>query len=484
MEYLALYRKHRPKKYADVYGQDVIVKTLKNIVKNKKISNAYLLVGPRGTGKTTIARIFSKAINCIKPKEGENCCSCIVCKSDDEGNNIDIIELDAASNNGVDEIREIKEKVNTLPSISKYKIYIVDEVHMLSAGAFNALLKTLEEPPRHIIFILATTEPQKIPETIISRCQRFDLSLISKSKIIDCIKKIAREEKITITAEAISEIAALSKGGLRNAIVLLDQLNVYTNSNININNVIEITRLLSEKEIEELVSDIINGNIENILNKSNSMEERNIDYVLAMEKIVSNILQITLNQYKQGKISKQLSQINTKLNEALIQLRQSEDKKTNFEIETIKLSGTFFIEKAGDESVIKNNILSKATKKELIRAKDEWNKINEQKFEIDFERKKKGLIPVVASEEGIIFSCEDKVYFEINDIDKKKILEEMKKINKKKIFIEYIKTSEWNEKREQYLKKLKNGEIKYVERATKDLQIDEFCEIIELDKER
>ena len=184
MAYQTLYRKYRPKTFELVYGQDVIVKTLKNVIKNDKLSHAYLFTGPRGTGKTSSAKLFAKAINCLNNKDGDACNECENCKSFNNNSNPDIIEIDAASNNGVDEIREIKNKVSLVPSMSKYKVYIIDEVHMLSIGAFNALLKTLEEPPEYIIFILATTEPQKIPATIISRCQRFDFKKISEEDII------------------------------------------------------------------------------------------------------------------------------------------------------------------------------------------------------------------------------------------------------------------------------------------------------------
>ena len=212
MAYQTLYRKYRPKTFELVFGQDVITKTLKNVIKNNKLSHAYLFAGPRGTGKTSSAKLFAKAINCLNPKDGDACNECANCKSFNDNANPDIIEIDAASNNGVDEIREIRNKVNLVPSMSKYKVYIIDEVHMLSIGAFNALLKTLEEPPEYVIFILATTEPQKIPATIISRCQRFDFKSISMESMKKCLNNIIEKEKIQIGDDALDEIIVNSKG--------------------------------------------------------------------------------------------------------------------------------------------------------------------------------------------------------------------------------------------------------------------------------
>ena len=202
--YQALYRKYRPKNFDDVVGQEVIIKTLSNAIKYDKVSHAYLFTGPRGTGKTSIAKIYAKILNCEHLDGLKPCEQCISCSQINNNQNIDVIEIDAASNNGVDEIREIRNKIGLVPSNSKYKIYIIDEVHMLTNQAFNALLKTLEEPPSHIIFIFATTEPHKIPRTILSRCQRFDFKKISTKQIVDRLKHIAEIEKIKITGSQIN----------------------------------------------------------------------------------------------------------------------------------------------------------------------------------------------------------------------------------------------------------------------------------------
>ena len=216
--YQALYRKYRPTDFNSVVGQDSIIKTLKNSIINHNFSHAYMFFGPRGTGKTTVSKIFARNINCLSPKDGIACQECDSCKNSFSKDCVDIIEIDAASNNGVDEIRDLKNKISLVPSDLKYKVYIIDEVHMLSIGAFNALLKTLEEPPAHAIFILATTDPQKVPETIISRCQCFSFKRISESNLVNRLKFICEEEKIDIDDEVIKSISLLAYGCLRDAL--------------------------------------------------------------------------------------------------------------------------------------------------------------------------------------------------------------------------------------------------------------------------
>lgn len=221
--YQALYRKWRPPTFDEVYGQPHVTQTLKNELKSGRISHAYLFTGSRGTGKTSCAKILSKAVNCLEPEDGNPCGRCEICRGIDDGSILDIIEIDAASNNGVDNIRDIREEVNYTPAVCKYRVYIIDEVHMLSPGAFNALLKTLEEPPSHVIFILATTEIHKLPATILSRCQRFDFKRISPENISARLLQIAEGEKIELTPEAANLIARIADGGMRDAVSLLDR---------------------------------------------------------------------------------------------------------------------------------------------------------------------------------------------------------------------------------------------------------------------
>ena len=221
--YQALYRKWRPKTFDDVYGQPHVTKTLRNQLESGRISHAYLFTGSRGTGKTSCAKILSKAVNCLNPVNGSPCNECEICKGIDNGSILDVIEIDAASNNGVDNIRDLREEANFTPVNAKYRVYIIDEVHMLSIGAFNALLKTLEEPPSHVIFILATTEIHKLPATILSRCQRFDFKRISPEDIIARLIYVSKQENVTITPNAASLVARIADGGMRDALSLLDR---------------------------------------------------------------------------------------------------------------------------------------------------------------------------------------------------------------------------------------------------------------------
>ncbi|MGB0345273.1 MAG: DNA polymerase III subunit gamma/tau [Acholeplasmataceae bacterium] len=257
MAYIALYRAYRPKTFNDVIGQEAVIQTLSNALKFNQTSHAYLFSGPRGTGKTSVAKIFAKAINCFQ-EENETYDHCDVLHTLKSSDMSDIIELDAASNNGVDEIRDIRDKVKFMPSLGKYKIYIIDEVHMLTTGAFNALLKTLEEPPQHVIFILATTEIHKIPQTILSRCQRFDFTLVAKDKIETKIKDICEKETINITSGAISAIASLGGGSVRDSISLLDQVRAYASDKITESIVYQVTGAVSNKDLENVLKAIIN----------------------------------------------------------------------------------------------------------------------------------------------------------------------------------------------------------------------------------
>ncbi|WP_326910950.1 DNA polymerase III subunit gamma/tau [Sedimentibacter sp. MB31-C6] len=274
MSHQAIYRKFRPRIFDDVLGQEHVTKTLKNQIMTDNIAHAYLFSGIRGTGKTSTAKIFSRAVNCLNNEKGNPCNECEVCRSILDETNMDVIEMDAASNNGVDDIRELRDKVKFLPVSSRYKVYIIDEVHMLSKGAFNALLKTLEEPPEHLLFILATTEPHKIPATILSRCQRFDLKRIKSSVIVENMKNICKEINVDYEEKALKLIAANSEGAMRDALSILDRCVSFNEDKIDYDTVInllgtvnyqviiEVARAIMKKDVENtmvLVDDILNS---------------------------------------------------------------------------------------------------------------------------------------------------------------------------------------------------------------------------------
>lgn len=259
MAYQALYRRLRPQRFEDVVGQNHIIRTLQNQIENNRINHAYLFTGTRGTGKTTTAKIFARAINCIG--DGSKPCNeCIVCQPILHGTSVNVIEIDAASNNGVDNIRDIIEEVKYPPTDCKYKVYIIDEVHMLSAGAFNALLKTLEEPPEYVVFILATTDPQKMPVTVLSRCQRFDFHRINKETMVDVLKEYMSEENAQVTDDAIEYIAEISDGAMRDALSVLDQcISFYFDQEITLDKVMEITGSVDRSVFFELTDAMNNS---------------------------------------------------------------------------------------------------------------------------------------------------------------------------------------------------------------------------------
>lgn len=261
MAYVALYRAYRPQKFKDVVGQEHIIKTLQHAIEMNKVAHAYLFCGPRGTGKTTLAKIMAKAMNCVHGPTPEPCCECEICKGIAKGTISDVIEIDAASNNGADDIRALRDTVKFLPAQGKYKVYIIDEVHMLSNAAFNALLKTLEEPPKHVIFILATTEPYKLPNTILSRCQRFDFQSISTDNMLKRLHIVANDENIKISDDALNQIATSAEGGMRDALSLFDQCISYSvNEEISLDDVLAVSGNISYLRIIELLNACISDN--------------------------------------------------------------------------------------------------------------------------------------------------------------------------------------------------------------------------------
>lgn len=351
--YQALYRKYRPTRFDDVVGQDTIVQTLKNAIANNKLTHAYLFSGPRGTGKTSTAKILAKTINCQNLKGFEPCNECDSCIQINNKQSTDIIEIDAASNNGVDEIRELKSKVNLVPSNSKYKVYIIDEVHMLSTGAFNALLKTLEEPPSHILFILATTEAHKIPATILSRCQRFDFKKISVNKIMENLKKIVEQENIIIEEEALKEIAILSQGGMRDSISLLDQVISYCPNNITCQDVHDINGTIGNEEMNHIIQMILDNNITELLKKFDELDDKGKNLIKLVEELIYYLRNILVFQIAPDYFDKTEQQnylglshnMNQNLllnyihqfSEAIYEMKNSDNEKITLELHLIKM---------------------------------------------------------------------------------------------------------------------------------------------------
>lgn len=379
--YQTLYRKYRPLNLDEVVGQQVIVKTLKNAILNNQLSHAYLFTGPRGTGKTSIAKILARTINCTNLNDTTPCNKCVNC-TQNLNQPVDIIEIDAASNNGVDEIRELKSKVNLVPTINKYKVYIIDEVHMLTTGAFNALLKTLEEPPAHIIFILATTEPHKIPMTILSRCQRFDFKRISNQDLVKRLEYVVDQEKIKIEKNCLEEIARLSNGGMRDALSILDQVNAYVDDQIKIEQIHEINGTLTPVEIKNFILNIKNKKLEEILELIEQYDNNGKDFVKLAEEILVYLknlifkfnvpkyfesLNIDFNDYDIEKIDiDELINYVQNFNDIINELKKSSNPKLIFELSIIKI-----ISKNSNSEEVKTDIpvipkeKPKAEKKEV-----------------------------------------------------------------------------------------------------------------------
>ena len=514
MPYISLYRKYRPKTFSDVVGQEVVIKILKNSILTGKIGHAYIFSGPRGTGKTSIAKIFSKAVNCLENDSGDLCGKCSVCLSnfDDE---IDIVEIDAASNNGVDEIREIRTNVKLVPNHLKYKVYIIDEVHMLSTSAFNALLKTLEEPPSNVIFILATTEFNKIPATVISRCQKFDFKKLTINQIENRLNYILDKENKTIKPEVVELISQLSDGGMRDAINMLDQLISLDKTDIDTDDVYNLIGDVSENKIFELLKEITEHDVKNILESVDLLfsEGKNfINITNRLQTIIRNIIiynnsdnyfskeyEQKLNNFAKIDLEKflDLSSILFKLSNELKKttnqkvlveiylLKKTNNQKILVEIYLLKASMIFDEknnEKVNKTAKISQNIeINKETKKD----NEKEIKINnslcgadkslKNSFIKEYENIKEFLsnkeynsvanlmqkaIPEVVSEKNVLFSFKNDfevVLFDKNIIEIQKLL---KQIFEKKYSIVAVNIDEWNDIKKEYIYNIKNG-IKY-----------------------
>lgn len=521
MAYTALYRKYRPTNFSSIVGQDVIVDILKNSIINNKVSHAYLFTGPRGTGKTSTAKILAHAVNCLN-FTNDICGECSICKSLDLNDN-DIVEIDAASNNGVDEIRSLRDNVNLMPAFCKYKIYIIDEVHMLSTGAFNALLKTLEEPPSHVIFILATTEPNKIPLTILSRCQRFDFNKINMNDLISRLKYIVNEEGRVVSDNILEQIAKISDGGLRDAINLLDQVLSLPDENINIDEVEKLSGKISTQSVYDLFSYIINNDLVSILNFSTYMFDNGKNYKDLADSMLSFLRDISINTEVPNYFDKSYSELLSKItisfnnlikmssiiNELLKELKNSNNQKMLFEIYVFQMCNILNcvdkVEVINTSMNNKKNVNIKNDKNENINIetnqnlidsdlknirinnvfaganKEILNSVNSKYYLINdyISNKKYNMVSillssgriVVASDKYLLFSFKNKSDVLKFDSIYKQIEQFLKKIYDESYKIVAVSDKEWVEMKNNYINNIKN-KISYVFIEENDVKLE------------
>ena len=519
MNYIALYRKYRPSKLSEVVGQDSIVELLKNMINMNKISHAYILSGPRGTGKTSIAKIFAKSINCENPQDGDQCEECSMCIKM-KNNSMDIIEIDAASNNGVDEIREIRENSKLVPNVLKYKVYIIDEVHMLSTSAFNALLKTLEEPPKHVIFILATTEISKIPSTVLSRCMRLDFKKIDNKSLQNRLNFILKNENKTIPENVLNEIIRLSNGGLRDAINYLDQ--AISVDNITIEKLYDLTGEVSDSDIEHLFATLTANNISKTLDKINYFFENGKNFELIAEKMLILVRNILIEQsipnYFQKNNNENFEQLLNIDSEILYdvsknlinlssELKKNNNQKLIFEIYMIIISEKIQKEKVINKisekeysninektldnapnsddlnsledsvdyinkSIRVNNTFASASKEILNEYQKKYLQINDYLYDKKYNNITKILMfgqIVLASEKNIVIKFKNETYINMLYLNLKDINYLINKILDKKVQIAAVSEEEWNFLKKEYVdnKKMNN---KYTEKEEIELK--------------
>lgn len=496
MNYKVLYRKYRPDDFENIIGQDYIIKTLKNSIINQNISHAYIFSGPRGTGKTSTAKVFSKAINCLCNNDGSPCGKCEFCTNFLE--NPDIIEIDAASNNGVDEIRNLIDNVKLTPTNGNYKVYIIDEVHMLTTSAFNALLLTLEEPPKHAVFILATTNIENVPITILSRCQRYDFQKIKIDDIENRLRNVCSKESIDIEDEALTEISYLSEGGMRDALSLLDQLSKGSQK-ITLELVEKQIKIVSQKSINDLFDTVESNDIDSFLNIINDFRIRSVDYKTLIKRMIEMASIRAKNIKKTGKYQR-LDFLNYKnmifnLTDCLTKININVEPYTILEMELLdffesngvsekKIDVCNDIEDENKESVIKEKVNVKQIEeenkdtKELIRIRINNCFVNAQKNYLEemkeaiktyenssiISGKIKSIIldttVVASSDEYMIFSCETEHIMETANKLIGQIEKDLKNITGKNMKIIFITNDRWNFEKQKYVENLKNN-IKY-----------------------
>lgn len=506
--YQALYRKYRPKKFENVVSQTTIIQTLENSIKTSHIGHAYLFSGPRGTGKTTAAKIFARAVNCLNYKD-DLCNECKNCIYSGQKECMDIIEIDAASNNGVDEIRELRNKVKILPSELKYKVYVIDEVHMLSIGAFNALLKTLEEPPEHVIFILATTDPQKIPNTIISRCQTFQFKKISPNDIKQMLEKIVLNEKIEIEDEVLTSIAYASDGGLRDAIGLLDKLSSYKLGKITYNDFLTMNGQIIENELLEFENSILAYKTDVMLEKIENYYNDGKDLVQILKQLIYHLKDILINYYMKNEnleySEKEIVELVSLLNEKISDIKKSDDIKVYVEIlllhfinqnktfeknisrEIISEKNSKIIDTAsdGDSKPTKEitpinnsdnnvnykhlketmlirakNTLAEATKNNLNIEINTWKKINDYTFDVNNGYLACELLdgtPRASSNKSLIISYEHSSTLKRMSDHFQKLTTFYSEISNSNKKISFIEDSDWENLKKEYIMLLKSG---------------------------
>ena len=496
MNHLAIYRKYRPSNFDEVSGQQIVVNILKNAIKNNNVSHAYLFAGPRGTGKTSVAKIFARTINCEDAVGALMCDKCQSCLNSALKDCVDILEIDAASNNGVDEIRELKSKINIVPAVLKYKVYIIDEVHMLSIGAFNALLKTLEEPPSHVIFILATTEINKIPTTIISRCQVLEFKKISLQDMKKRILYICEQEKINVSAEAVDELIKNSDGCMRDALSLLEKMISYCGKQIKLNDIRLVCGKPEKKEIAELIECVKNKELELCLNKINQFYNNDYDMLYIIEDIIDELDILIFKQQKYDTVygnilsefikiydSMKKSSVNKKILFEMgilnfcrtdsaknisreiffrtkIEQNDLEDSKTEVTLPNIKRNFNE-IDNNQFKKIRINNVFVDANKESLKENQKKWLELKKYAFDKEIGAMVCMLLdgtPVVANNNYVVLTyaystLADKVNEEFNDFEK--IINDLFKVNLKIVALD---NEEWKKYKTEYITRLNNGE--------------------------